>query len=117
MNVMIDHKLLSVTMSVGPQIELEDLRSIAEAGYTDVVCNRPDAEHLDGAVSRLVARAAADLGLRFHYLPIEPTQTPQTQSEALADILAQANTRVFAYCRSGARAEKAYLLAKTSGAN
>ena len=99
---------LTKNLSVGGQINPETLKSLAERGFTDIVCNRPDSEHPDGPVSEEVAAAASALGLKFHYLPIEPNEEPEPQSEALARLLAKPDRRIFAYCRTGGRSTTAW---------
>lgn len=99
---------LAPNIGVGAQINPEVLKSLAERGFTDIVCNRPDSEHPDGPVSEKVAKAAFDLGLTFHYLPIDPDEEPETQSAALARIMAKPDRRIFAYCRTGGRSTMAW---------
>ena len=99
-------------LSVGAQIEPEDLKKLKEQGFTDIVCNRPDAEHPDGPVSKTLARTASALGLAFHYLPIVPGEPMDEPAAGLAKIVAKPGTKVFAYCRSGARSTSAWQLAK-----
>ena len=47
---------------VGAQISEEDLAELAGEGFTDVVCNRPDAEHPGSAMASKLTEAAMGLG-------------------------------------------------------
>jgi sulfide:quinone oxidoreductase len=40
-------KLLTKTLSVGPQIQASDVETIATRGFRSVICNRPDGEGAD----------------------------------------------------------------------
>ncbi len=55
---------LTQDLFVGPQIEEEDLSFLASQGFTDVVCNRPDAEHPESSPSSKMADVAKDLGMQ-----------------------------------------------------
>ncbi len=101
-------KQLSPKLSVGAQIASGDLKALAGEGFTDVVCNRPDEEHLEDPAWTTLAERAEKLGLQFHYLPIVPGEPIVRQSRRLAEIVARPGARVFAYCRSGARASNAW---------
>ena len=99
---------LSNEFWVSPQIVVSDLAGLATDGYTDVICYRPDDEHLKETSSSHIAQACAALGLNFHYCPIVPGEPFEGQAKALADLLNRPNIKICAYCRSGARASKAF---------
>ena len=105
-----DLRDLTPALSVSGQIGPEDLEALADAGFTDIVCNRPDAELPDGPHSDEMAARAGALGLGFHYLPIEPGGPMARQAERLARLTGQPGARVLAYCRSGARSSAAWAL-------
>lgn len=104
-------RTLSPNVSVGPQIDLEDLEQLAREGFTDIVCNRPDAEHPEDPSAARISKQAEQLGLSFHYLPMVPTEPFDAQARRLAELMSQPRSRIFAYCRSGARAANAWALA------
>ena len=105
-----DMNQLAPNLFVGAQMTERDLITLAKAGFTDVVCNRPDAEHPDGATSDKMARAAAKQGLTFHYLPIIPGEDYEAEAAQLTSLVAHPKAKVFAYCRSGMRAANAHSL-------
>ena len=98
-----DIRPLAPGYAVSPQISVEDLPAIAEAGFTTVICNRPDAEVGPEQSSRAMRDAAEAVGLSFVALPLsQETLTPDNgirQVETIAD----APGPVLAYCRSGTR--------------
>ncbi|PZX19778.1 uncharacterized protein (TIGR01244 family) [Palleronia aestuarii] len=94
---------LTPAYAVSPQIEPDDLAALREAGFTAVICNRPDAE-VDAAHSADALRAAArDAGLVFHENPVVNGALGPEEVEAQRTILTAADGPVFAYCRSGTR--------------
>ena len=107
---------LAPNLFVGAQITEDDLAALASEGYTDVVCNRPDAEHPGSARSSKMAGIAKSLGLAFHYHPITPGEPFADEAEQLARVVEQPNAKVFAYCRSGMRATNAWSLAQSNRA-
>ncbi|KNG93896.1 hypothetical protein ATO11_10580 [Pseudaestuariivita atlantica] len=101
---------IAPNLSVGPQITEDDLSDLAQAGFTDIVCNRPDEEHPEDTPSTQMAVTAEGLGMAFHYHPITPGEPFAEEAEKLARVVARPGAKVFAYCRSGARATNAWLL-------
>ncbi len=108
---------LAPNLFVGPQISEEDLPALAREGFADVVCNRPDAEHPDGAPSSKLAEIARSVGLTFHYHPISPGEPYAEEAKKLSSIVGRPRAKVFAYCRSGARVSNAWSLAKANEAD
>lgn len=78
------------------------MEAIREAGFTRIICNRPDSEippHLHAAE---MARAAEAAGLDFVVLPLtHDTMTPENIAKQMD--AAQADGPVLAYCASGTR--------------
>ena len=60
-----DMTQLAPNLYVGPQISADDLEVLWNQGFTDVACNRPDAEHPDGATSGAMAAMARN-AIRRH---------------------------------------------------
>ena len=98
-----DIRPITPAYAVSPQIAPEDIPAIAAAGYTTILCNRPDAEvphELSAAVMRIAAEAA---GLRF----VENPVTHQSLNMAMVTVqtaaMAASIGPVLAYCASGTR--------------
>ena len=88
---------------VSPQIDPADLPAIAEAGFTRVICNRPDAENPPSHQADVMAQAAQDAGLDFKVLPLtHQTMTPDNVAAQMG-FVADAPGKVLAYCASGTR--------------
>ncbi|WP_410216508.1 TIGR01244 family sulfur transferase [Paracoccus sp. (in: a-proteobacteria)] len=97
-----DLRQLTPTLAVSPQILPEDVPELARAGFKVLVNNRPDDEVGAEIDHGAMEKAAAEAGMRYHYLPFPPGQiTPHLISEfgnATAGV-----APVVAYCRSGNR--------------
>ena len=98
-----DIRPLTPTYAVSPQISPEDLPLIAEAGFSAVICNRPDAENPPEWHAAAMAEAAQAAGLQFHNLPLtHQTMTPENAARQ-RDLIDAATGPVLAYCASGTR--------------
>ena len=95
---------------VSPQIDVTDMSDIAKAGFKLVICNRPNEEvptELHADVMKIAAEAA---GLDFEVLPLtHQTMTPNNIRRQ-ADLVAQSDGPVLAYCASGTRSTIAWAL-------
>lgn len=94
---------LDATLSVSPQVRLDDLAQLWAAGFRCIVNNRPDAEAPDQPTSAKLAVEAARLGLDYHYIPVVPGVVTESDALAFAKVLVGAQGPVLAFCRSGAR--------------
>jgi uncharacterized protein (TIGR01244 family) len=100
--------------SVSPQIAPQDIPAIRDAGYTAIICNRPDAENppeLQAAAMEVAAKAA---GLDFTVIPLtHQTMTPDNIArQELA--VSQSKGPVLAYCASGTRCTVIWSLARAA---
>jgi len=109
-----DLKRLTPTLAVTPQIAPADLPALAAAGYTTVICNRPDDEQLGQPDHDTMAAAARAAGLRYVYQPVVSGQIQPHQVQAFADALSQAGGPVIAYCRTGTRCATLWALSQAT---
>ena len=94
---------LTPRYAVTPQIDAADMTEIAAAGFTTVICNRPDDEVGPEQASDTMRRAAEAAGLRYEVLPlVQETLTPDNAARQRG-IIEDADGPVLAYCRSGTR--------------
>ena len=98
-----DVRKITESYSVSPQIEVGDLARIAEAGFTTVICNRPDEENPADLHAAVMAAKARELGLAFEVLPLTH-QTMNAENIGRQRALIEESTGpVLAYCASGTR--------------
>lgn len=105
-----DLRQLTPSLAVSPQIAIEDVPLLAGSGFRTLINNRPDAE--DGAVDHhAMAKAAADAGMAYHYLPFTPGQITPDLIQGFAAALDGERPAV-AYCRSGNRSTVLWALSQ-----
>jgi len=101
---------LSDDHAVAPQISPEDVPALREAGFTTIICNRPDMENpveLQAPVLRSAVEAA---GLRFVENPASGGALSLDHVAAQAEGIAQGKS--LAYCASGTRCAILWALAQ-----
>lgn len=94
---------LTESLAVSPQISIEDIVPIAEAGFTTIICNRPDAEVPPSHHAARMREAAEDAGVTFVDNPFSHQALSAEIIEQQAQALSSATGPVFAYCASGNR--------------
>ena len=107
-------RTLDDRISVAGQINLADVAAAAAAGYAVIVNNRPDGEQPGQPSSEEVGRAAAEAGLAYHAIPVDPSGIRPEQVDAMAAVLAAAEGPVLAFCRSGTRSTYLWALARAA---
>ena len=79
-----DIRRVDENFAVASQVQAGDMQALADAGFTDIMCNRPDGEE-PGQPPLSELRAAAEAaGLVFHHVPVAGGMFPP---EALAECL------------------------------
>lgn len=106
-----DIRWITPTYAVSPQIDLEDMQAIKDAGITTIICNRPDAEVSPEQNSVVMAEAAEAAGLGFAVLPVTH-DTLKATVPSQAEALANAPGPVLAYCASGTRSTFVWALGR-----
>lgn len=109
-----DIKQITPRYSVTPQITPEDLTAIKAAGFTTVICNRPNSEIPPELQSEAIAAAAQAAGLNFHVLELtHQTMTPENVATQHA-LIESAPGTVLAYCASGTRCSVIWALGEAT---
>ncbi|WP_170465389.1 TIGR01244 family sulfur transferase [Ruegeria arenilitoris] len=96
--------------AVSPQITVEDVPAIAEAGFVKVICNRPNVEVPPMMQSDAIGEAVRAAGMEYEVLELtHQTMTPG--NVALQRELAEScSGPVLAYCASGTRCSVVWAL-------
>lgn len=105
------HIPLTDDIAVAPQLRLEDLDAIAQAGYKAVINNRPDGESPDQPPQEAIAARAAELGLGYRFVPVVSGQFTPEDVAAFRAALDALDGPVVAFCRSGTRSSVLWALA------
>ena len=97
---------------VAPQLTPEAMAEAAAAGFKSVVNNRPDFEHgPNQPTSAAIEAAALAAGLQYRHLPVDGGYQSPEQVAAFAQMLAELPRPLLAFCRSGARSTRLFMLA------
>ncbi|NHX27634.1 TIGR01244 family phosphatase, partial [Escherichia coli] len=91
------------SFAAAPQIKVEDVAAIAQAGYRSLMCNRPDGEADDQTPAGEIAAAAREAGLEFRFVPIKPGVISDEVIETFDEALKGCKGPILAYCRTGTR--------------
>lgn len=103
------HVKLTPTVAAAPQIQIDDLASIAAAGFKLVINNRPDGETPDQPSSSDLQSAAEAAGLDYVYYPLNAFNYPGEDLSAMAALFDDESRPVFAFCRSGTRSSNLWV--------
>ena len=107
-----DIRQITEDYAVSPQIEPQDMATLAARGFRTVINNRPDAEvppELQSAAMRAAAEAA---GLAYIDNPVVNGGLTMDMVQAQGAALAEADAPIFAYCRSGTRSSIVWALSQ-----
>jgi len=98
-----DIRRITPRYHVSPQIDAADIAALKEAGFTTIICNRPDAEVPPSHQAQAISDAARAAGLGFEDHPLtHQTMTPDNIARQMA-LIEAAPGPVLAYCASGTR--------------
>ncbi len=100
------------SISVAPQISVDDVAEAARAGFTLIINNRPEQEEPGQPSGESIREAARAAGLAYVAIPITPGGFSLHQVEAMQKALDEAEGPVLAFCRSGTRSTLCWALAK-----
>ena len=103
-------KELTAELTVGPQIQPDDLQALADSGFRSIICNRPDGEVSDQPTFAQISTAAKAMNIEAKYLPVVPGKITDQDAENFSAALLELPHPTFAYCRTGFRSEKLWSL-------
>ncbi len=104
---------LADNYSVSSQISSDDVAELASAGYTAIICNRPDNEDAGQPSADAIAAACEQHGLEFHHLPVAGMPIAEETIASQKAVVSGADGTVLAYCRSGQRSAYIYSMSTT----
>jgi sulfide:quinone oxidoreductase len=103
---------VSPEYSASPQISRGDVAEIAALGYRSIMCNRPDGEAVDQTSADEIRGEAERRGLAFAYVPVVSGAITAADVDSFKAAIAMLPSPVLAYCRSGARCQNLWMLAR-----
>lgn len=111
-NLPVDMRQVGAGFFVAGQIAPQHVAALAEAGYTTIICNRPDNEGPGQPPSATIKAEADKAGMSFHYIPVVHAGITRENVDAMQAALSGAEGKVLAYCRSGARSTHLYAFSR-----
>jgi len=102
---------INESISVAPQIAVEQVAEIAAAGFKTIVNNRPDDEDAGQPSGDAIRAAAEAAGLKYVSIPVTHAGFSHPQIDAMTQTLTDSDGPVLAYCRSGTRSCNLWALA------
>jgi len=109
---MLKKEELTADLSVGPQIRLDDLQTLADLGFRSIICNRPDGEAPDQPTFDQISAAASALNIEAKHIPVGLGQVNSHDAEIFNSTLRDLAHPTFAYCQSGFRSKKLWSLSQ-----
>lgn len=98
-----DIRKIDDTISVAPQISVDDVAEAARLGFKTLVANRPDHEEPGQPSMADIEAAAKEQGLEWVYMPVESGNITDDDVDRFAPMIRDAAKPVLAFCRSGTR--------------
>lgn len=104
---------LTDEVCVAPQLPPEAMAEVARAGFRSVINNRPDFEGgPEQPTSSAIEAAARAAGLEYRHLPVAPGYQSPEEAAAFATLLQELPKPVLAFCRTGTRSTKLFVMAQ-----
>lgn len=100
------------SISVAPQISVDQVAEAAKLGFTMIINNRPEQEEPGQPSGEAIREAARAEGLAYVAIPIVPGGFTAAQVDATRKALDEARGPVLAFCRSGTRSTFCWALAR-----
>ncbi|WP_273756622.1 TIGR01244 family sulfur transferase [Bartonella sp. MM73XJBT] len=97
---------------ISAQISVENIKTLAQAGFKTIICNRPDQEEPHQPDFSIIKAAACEYGITAHHIPIVPPIINRSEIETMKTILKTASLPLLAYCHHGTRSMHLYRLAR-----
>ena len=98
-----DIRRIDDSLSVTPQIRVEDIADIARQGFRTLIANRPDQEEPGQPAMADIEAAAKAHGLDWIYMPVESGNITDEDVERFVPVIRNAQKPILAFCRSGTR--------------
>lgn len=90
--------------SVSAQLNIDDVKTLADTGVRVIICNRPDGEANDQPNVSDIEGAAQEHNILVIYQPVVPGQISESDVDLFGQHCEQFNHRIHAYCGTGTRA-------------
>ncbi|MFB2553472.1 TIGR01244 family sulfur transferase [Ensifer soli] len=107
-----DIRKINDSISVSPQIRLDDAHELARLGFKSIISNRPDREEDGQPTADMMGMAAKGAGLEFRHAPVVASDIGDRDIALFGEALKHLPKPVLAFCRSGTRAATLWALSQ-----
>lgn len=107
-----DIRKINDSISVSPQIKLEDAHELARLGFKSIISNRPDGEENGQPTADMICMAAEAAGLEFRHIPVVASDIGDRDIALFDEAMKDLPKRILAFCRSGTRAATLWALSQ-----
>ena len=108
-------KQLTTELSVGAQLEVDEIPELATRGFKSIIGNRPDNEGPDQPRWEELEFVARSHGLQARHIPVIPGQLGPDEVQAFRDALVELPKPIAAFCKTGTRSTMLWALVNPDG--
>lgn len=94
---------LAPGISAAGKLDRTDIAALADSGVQTIVNNRPDGEDPGQLPADEARRIAEQRGIAYHHIPVTAATLTRADVDAMAELLARAESPIVLHCRSGTR--------------
>lgn len=107
-----DIRTLTDTLSVTPQITVDDIPRIAAAGYRSIISDHPDGEEIGQPPAAVIKASADAAGIAFVHIPVTAANITPADVVAFGTALETLPKLILGFCRTGTRATMLWALSR-----
>ncbi len=107
-----DANKISDSLTVSPQITVDDIPKLKEMGFRSLICNRPDGEGADQPTFDEIEAAAKAAGIETRYQPVTSGKVTDENADSFGALFDELPKPIFAYCRTGTRSATLWSLSQ-----
>lgn len=105
----LSNEAVDAKLSICPQLQPEDMRRAAAAGFRSIINNRPDFESAASQPTSAELEAAArEAGLEYRHLPVPPSNHSEPDARKMCALVEELPLPILAFCRTGRRSAALY---------
>ena len=101
--------------SVSPQINLDNIKTLADEGVKTLICNRPDGEEPNQITCAEIKAAAAEHGINFIHIPVPGRVIDEESLNEFLEVIDGTDDKIHAYCKTGTRSSIFWALSHARG--
>ena len=109
-----DVRKLTPSLSVAPQISVDDIALAKSLGFKTVICNRPNGESDDQPELSDIATACEHHDMTYVYQPVISGNITDDDVDRFSEFLDNAEGPILAFCRTGTRCSSLWAMSQAN---